>query len=250
MPTKTVRFIDQEEEPDFADDYEPSEPVEEYSVSPEPRALSDINLSFPCLSLFFGSSGTGKTNAMLVLLRRYARQFGAIFVFCGTKDISQDWSSVLDPRCIFGVDDLTDRRIEMILKLAGRLKKRDKHTLVIVDDAMGATFHNNKVWDVLASSSRHSNLSLFVASQHAAKLSPIIKGNSNFVFVTKVSSQNLENLYEYVEGFENKAEFVSFLKENWGRGRIFFNDKKDVFDAAPYEFLEVPKADPFRIRLV
>ena len=201
------------------------------------------------LTLLLGVSNSGKSQLILNLLKLHSKKFSAIFVFTGTKDVCADYQC-LDQRIIHAVDENLAEKIELILSNAKRLKQQGKSTLLILDDCITTKFANNQLWDKIASMSRHSNICTLVSIQQQSKVSTVMKNNCVSLLITKLSKQNLNSLYEYSIGFDDKASFIDYVSKGQ-KGYIFILNRGDGYDSKPYGFYKYTIPAPkFKIELI
>jgi hypothetical protein len=205
-------------------------------------------IPIPGITLFYGKTNSGKTNLIKVLLQENHPNFGAIFVFTGTIDASSDYN-FMDKRFVYAIDEKTDEKIRVILDNATISKQKYKeHTLIILDDCFNEKFHNSKLWDRLATC-RHNGLSIWVSTQHATKVSPILRENASLCFITKLSRDNLEKLYKFSYGFQTKKDFLDYA-ERVELGTVFWNDLRNAHNLSCYGLMKVDKASKkFRIKV-
>ena len=84
-----------------------------------------------------------------------------------------------------------------------------------------------------------------ITTQNAGHLSPILKENTSFSVITKLSKHHLKPLFEYSYGFDNPKQFIDFVsKTEPGKRFINFTSESDD-DAFSYITYDVCK--PFRI---
>lgn len=217
-------------------------------ILPEKETI-DLNIPNIGTLLFYGKTMSGKTTVMKKLLYENARKFAQIYIFYGST--KEDWTC-LDKRCIFKIDETLETKLQLIMKSTEKLKEKNKHTLIILDDPFNskAKYHNSKIWDELASMSRHCLISIWMAVQNPGHIPPILKSNVVGYFITKVAKQALNQIYEYSYGFENKIDFINFITEHTMKGKVFYNDCLDAYATDSYSIINIPYPIPkFKIVL-
>ena len=77
-----------------------------------------------------------------------------------------------------------------------------------------------------------------------------MKNNCVSLLITKLSKQNLNSLYEYSIGFDDKASFIDYVSKGQ-KGYIFILNRGDGYDSKPYVFYKYTIPAPkFKIELV
>ncbi len=172
------------------------------------RSFNPYKLDFPSNVIICGVTNSQKTTVALHILRNNYKNFNRILVATTTDD---DYKKILDKDKIIMNPKIEN--IEDILKYQNRHKKTK--TLLILDDLIGSVnMGRNNIFDRIASTSRHMNLSVIFIVQHITSISTVIRNNSKYLFVTHVKLNNLQKLYEMVDGFDNFNEFKEFYKEH------------------------------------
>ena len=178
--------------------------IEQKEQQPE---FNPYKLEFPSNIIICGITNSQKTTIALHILKNNYKNFNRILVATTTDE---DYKKILDKDKII-INPSIDN-IEDILKYQNRHKKTK--TLLILDDLIGSVnMGRNKIFDRIATTSRHMNLSVIFIVQHINSISPIIRNNSKYLFVTHVKLNNLEKLYEMIDGFENFNDFKAFYKQ-------------------------------------
>ena len=94
-----------------------------------------------------------------------------------------------------------------------KLDNTKKH-LIIFDDCINTA--NQKTMSSYFSRGRHSNCNCIYLSQSYFELDRMIRLNSNFVILFKLSKRNLNDIYNSLIGtFMDKKEFVSIVENIW-----------------------------------
>ena len=66
-----------------------------------------------------------------------------------------------------------------------------KNAFLILDDCVGSANFNSKLWDVLATTVRQYNITIIVTFQRFKKSPPVIRQNSEYVFILKMIDDKL-----------------------------------------------------------
>ena len=208
-----------DEKPELNNPIEPSpviqEPVPVYeSIAPNINESVDIasglaNIKFPCNIIIAGQTDTGKTNLVKLLVRRYATSFNRIILLSPTANLQG--VNFLQEKFI--IKDVTPGKVEKII--AEQEKNKNWKTLLIFDDCIGSmSFKNSSVFDKLASSGRHYNTTIIHIVQDLNKLSPCIRDNSKYLFITLCKEHQLKTCFQLSTGFESFNQFKDYMKSH------------------------------------
>lgn len=211
------QYID--EDSNFDNTIEPSpaiqEPVPVYeSIAPNINESVDIasglaNIKFPCNIIIAGQTDTGKTNLVKLLVRKYATTFNRIILLSPTANLQG--VNFLQEKFI--IKDVTPGKVEKII--SEQEKNRKWKTLLIFDDCIGSmSFKNSSVFDKLASSGRHYNTTIIHIVQDLNKLSPCIRDNSKYLFITLCKEHQLKTCFQLSTGFESFNQFKDYMKSH------------------------------------
>jgi hypothetical protein len=168
-----------------------------------------MDLKFPSLTIIAGMSESGKTNLMKHLIRLHASKFHRIVVLCPTLDLQSSYECI-DPNCLIREPSSGD--IEKIMEQQSKFP--NLRTMLILDDCLGSVRFRDNVFDRLASSGRHYNISTFIIIQDLKKITPTIRDNAKVMYVTKLKSHSLEACFDISNGFTNKSEFLTYINSN------------------------------------
>ena len=211
------QYID--EDSNFDNTIEPSpaiqEPVPVYeSIAPNINEAVDLasglgNIKFPCNIIIAGQTDTGKTNLVKLLVRKYATTFNRIILLSPTANLQG--VNFLQEKFI--IKDVTPGKVEKII--SEQEKNRKWKTLLIFDDCIGSmSFKNSSVFDKLASSGRHYNTTIIHIVQDLNKLSPCIRDNSKYLFITLCKEHQLKTCFQLSTGFESFNQFKDYMKSH------------------------------------
>jgi hypothetical protein len=91
-----------------------------------------------------------------------------------------------------------------------------KNAFLILDDCVGSVNFNSKLWDVLATTARQYNITIIVTFQRFKKCPPVIRQNSEYVFVLKmIDDPSLQVLHEELgSSFADYKQFKAFIIRN------------------------------------
>lgn len=166
-------------------------------------------MKFPCNIIIAGQTDSGKTNLVKYLVYTHALQFNRIILLSPTADLQNE--NFLQKEFI--ITEVTPEKVERII--SEQQKNKKWKTLLIFDDCIGSmSFKNSSVFDKLASSGRHYNTSTIHIVQDLNKLSPCIRNNSKYLFVTLCKEHQLKTCFELSTGFNSFTEFKEYMKRN------------------------------------
>jgi Na+-transporting NADH:ubiquinone oxidoreductase subunit NqrC len=78
----------------------------------------------------------------------------------------------------------------------------------------------NKLLDKIASSGRHYRITTFLLTQDLKKLSPTIRDNASYIFVTKLKEHSLKTCFELSTSFKSFNEFKEFINRSCQSYRV------------------------------
>ena len=149
-----------------------------------PAVIKPFVMQCPHLALFIARRNSGKSYLMRHLLHVLAKgkRFRWVLVISPTA-FNGEWSSVVGEDNVLGqfdpdqVGHLMDRQAEL------REDGQDNPGLLILDDCLGAANFQSDLFTRIASAGRHYRVSVWVACQHMFKMPPVIRTNSDYLFV-------------------------------------------------------------------
>ena len=150
-----------------------------------------LTISTPNLSLFVARRNSGKTHLQKFLLYTLARaqRFKWVLVICPTA-FTGDWPAVVGESNVLSSFD--PEQLETLMQRQAMLREdeHDNPGLVIMDDLIGAAHFANDLFTRLACSGRHYKITCWIACQHLFKLPPVLRSNSDYLFILGVSRAN------------------------------------------------------------
>lgn len=187
------------------------------------KYVSSIKMQIPSLSLFFAKSNSGKSHLMTYLLYNLIRRDCINWVIVITcTSFNNHWASIVGKEHVY--DKFNEEDLINLLKMQGNLisSGKSKQGLIIFDDVLGDAKFNAEIFNKIASSGRHYNLSFFISSQHYKKIPPILRGNATYSFflnqINDLMSRNLHEEY-YTAKFVNWRviqQYANKVCENYG----------------------------------
>ncbi len=187
----------------------------------------------PFLLLMCGSVRSGKTNALVGLLRD-VEMFGENY-----WDITKIYSNSIynDPKGkylmdVFDVEDgYKDSYIEKFVASQKKYDREDMPTaLLVFDDIINKDFKKNNAISFLASRFRHIETSIIIAVQSFRAISPIIRSNATNIMIMKQQSAGKKGeLAKIIEEYSDLA----------GSEEQFIKYYNYAINESPYSFLYI-----------
>lgn len=192
-----------EEEPEPEEEAPPGPSV---SLRKERKySFGEVPMELPATMGIFGRSGSGKTCLTRAFLRRFRDSWKKIFLITGTqyngeyKGLQEELGSKL------GVLPMTAlKSLSTIIKIQERVVQQNKKfpICVILDNFVGhKNLHMDPNFELLASSGRHLQITTVILAQRAKKMPPVIRDNLHYLWVSRVSRQDLETIAEYQDQY-------------------------------------------------
>ena len=168
-------------------------------------------LTTPHLALFVARRNSGKSHLAKFLLYTLARaqRFKWVLVICNTS-FTGDWGAIIGEENVLPVFD--GEQLENLMERQAQLREEgvDNPGLVIMDDLIGAAHFASDVLTRLACAGRHYKITCWIACQHLFKLAPVLRTNSDYLFILGVQNERV-------------------LKDLWDTfGGLSFNDVKSL----------------------
>lgn len=177
-----------------------------------------MEVKFPASMIITGKTKSGKTYFTKSLIDKAHSQFDYIFIYSSTADISGDFDE-FEKKHRKKTMIITDEN-EFLELLNDEnfneqiLNDKNLSKLIIIDDFIGfIDLHANKKFDSLASRGRHLNISVMYLTQHIFAMTPCIRLNCDYIFLTKTSDNNIKQLYDLSCGFANKDDLKRKMQE-------------------------------------
>jgi hypothetical protein len=168
-----------------------------------------LPIETPCVSLFIGNPGSGKSFMIKNLIYQscYSKKFDYIVVFCNTGfDNAYDF---LNEKYVH--ENYNSDVLEKILKI--QIENQNLKCLLIFDDVIGSINFNTPIWKKIITQYRHYNMSIFLAVQYIKDINPRIRTCASYVFVFYTEVRKvLKELYDlYGQSFSNENAFKDFI---------------------------------------
>ena len=129
----------------------------------------------------------------------------------------------------------------------------DNPGLVIMDDLIGAAHFANDVFTRLACAGRHYKITCWIACQHLFKLPPVLRSNSDYLFILGVQNTKvIQALWEEFGGlgFDDARALKEYaLKATQSFGAMCVDNTSTGSKGSPVRTVRAPaKLPQFRIK--
>lgn len=142
-----------------------------------------MNLETPYITCIFGIPKSGKSHLIkyLVYQSKLKNQFDLYLVITGTK-FNGDYQQFINPKY---VHDYSEEILEKLIDKCSKWKESgdEVRVLLILDDVLGESNFNNKLWLKLYNNHRHYNLSIIIVAQYVNKIPPNFRNNAKYAFI-------------------------------------------------------------------
>ena len=180
-------------------------------------------LTTPHLALFVARRNSGKSHLAKFLLYTLARaqRFKWVLCICNTSFVG-DWGAIIGEENV--LPEFNGEQLENLMERQAQLREEgvDNPGLIIMDDLIGAAHFASDVFTRLACAGRHYKITCWIACQHLFKLPPVLRSNSDYLFILGVQNERvLKDLWDTFGGLgfdDVKALRAYALKatENFG----------------------------------
>ena len=210
-------------------------------------------LTTPHLALFVARRNSGKSHLAKFLLYTLARaqRFKWVLVICNTS-FTGDWGAIIGEENVLPVFD--GEQLENLMERQGQLREEgvDNPGLIIMDDLIGAAHFASDVFTRLACAGRHYKITCWIACQHLFKLSPVLRTNSDYLFILGVQNTKvIQALWEEFGGlgFNDVKSLKEYaLKATQSFGSMCIDNTASGAKGSPCRTVRAPaKLPQFRI---
>jgi hypothetical protein len=170
--------------------------------------------------LCIGARRTGKTTMALHLYTLLSSKSTNVICFTHTP---YQWRSYIPPQYLY--DEVTNALLETILVYGEANRHKGKGLFLIFDDVVGETeLRHSKAFQRLFAEGRHYGITAIVNIQHASMVPPIVRDNTDFVFVFRSSSRkSIDSVADYFLGHMHKKLALQNLRLLSGHESLFVN---------------------------
>jgi hypothetical protein len=210
------------------------------------------HISIPSNTIIIGQTRSSKTHSFTYLFKQIAKEFSRGIVICSTAKLNFDYD-FMDPEFVHDKYDediiknaieIQENEVKFCMEKYGEndYKKHIRQMFIIIDDAIGVVkMENGSIFDELFSKSRHLGISCFILIQHITKISPCVRVNSLYIGITKITDNNIDTVYNLMDGFESKKQFRAFLNKNCVNYQLIWCDKFNPYSTKKIKVLKFPK---------
>jgi len=168
--------------------------------------------------LLVAKRNSGKSYLLKYLVMCERKKFSKIFVICPTERVNKFYSNIVSDECIF--DDYHEDWAESLIKKmteinSNKPNNQRKNILLIIDDCIAfMNMHQSPSLKKLFSMGRHLNISLMITTQYLKSISPLIRNNTDYLYVGQMNRQSIEILTtEFLLGNIEKGEFIKMYNK-------------------------------------
>jgi hypothetical protein len=133
--------------------------------------------------------------------------------------VNHFYSDIIPQNAIF--DEYTEEWASKLIKTltlenSNKPRSEQKKVLLILDDLISdLNFHQSKTLKTIYSRGRHIGLSIILTTQYLNSISPLIRNNSDYIFVGQQNRSSVELLQsQFMSGNINKQEFLAMYYKN------------------------------------
>lgn len=210
-----------------------------------------FEIKFPTSMLFIGSSNTGKSYLLKSLLVKYIHNFNYGLVISPTDEFNEEYDYI-DSRYVHNKYSLglimrlinKQREYKELCKKNKKMKMPE--CFLILDDCLGEINMRapNNIIDILFSKGRHYHITVMVTIQKITYISPTVRENAKYVFITKVAKSSYEHIFDLSDDFANVKDLTVFLDRNCVDYRVVVFDHTDPYAKSHVRIIKAPQNIP------
>lgn len=170
-----------------------------------------------------GKRRTGKTWVFRNIMYLMKDKFKAGIVISQTDELNHFWRDYVPQKYIYKKYDPTIleavfRRQKQILN-DGNLSEKEKEVeapfFILLDDVISdQSLKYDEALQELFVAGRHYKLFVLITTQYAKAITPILRGNTDYVFIMKcIQSRQVESLWEDFGSFVTKQAFAQIIDD-------------------------------------
>jgi hypothetical protein len=174
-----------------------------------------------------------------------------VLVICNTS-FTGDWGAIIGEENVLPA--FADEQLENLMERQAQLLEEgvDNPGLIIMDDMIGAAHFSSDVFTRLACAGRHYKITCWIACQHLFKLGPVLRSNSDYLFILGVQNERvLKDLWDTFGGlgFADVKELRAYaLKATQSYGAMCIDNTQAGAKGSPCRTVRAPaKLPQFRI---
>lgn len=162
---------------------------------------------------------SGKSYLLRHIVKHYAHNYSKIFVCCPTEELRPFYGSFVPSNCIFPTYT-EEWGNELLLRLHEANKGTDenemKRVLLILDDIVSdVDLHHSSSIETIYSRGRHLGITMVLTTQYLKNVSPLIRGNSDYILAAQQNKASVELLCsEFLSGDISKQDFLKLYNKN------------------------------------
>lgn len=229
------------------------------------------SIETPSHMIILGSTISGKTCFLRYMLSIIKDRFAYGVLFSSTVGFNDDYDFIpsryqyqnFDPEVIKELIEIQRKNLNKLnrkyanssnRRLEGdEIKKKLPNAIVILDDTSGILDRTRECCqdiEWLITTGRHLNISVIMVLQDFTMVSPVIRKNTRYYFITKVNGSTYKHLSETCKGFTTK-ELKNLLETHCVDYNVVCFDTHGIASAENSRFKIRPphpnKVEKFRI---
>lgn len=165
--------------------------------------------------LITGMRGSGKSVLCKYLVSLCKQEFDEIFVISTTEAQNGFYSSFINEKNIF-TEFSSEWLSTFYKKLEEASSKKKLNVLLILDDCgSDPDFRKDRTIIKAFTRGRHIGLSIIILQQYLYQISPVCRGNCDFLLMGQSNNASIDILAkEYLMGDINKKDFVKLYRNS------------------------------------
>ena len=170
-----------------------------------------------CTYTFVSRRNSGKSHLARFLLYTLLEKemVDEVFIFSQTEYVSKSFDCLPKSHVFNGwtpnvVEKIMKKQEKEVIKLG---REKAHRVLLILDDVIGSLSPTDHIIQKLYTLGRHFNMTIITLLQYSkGVLSPILRCNSDYLFLGRLSTQALGVLYETCHYEGTLSQFVKFVQ--------------------------------------
>ena len=185
-------------------------------------------LTIPGILVVSGPKGSGKTVMVKYICYSLAKlqkthlikvvcptAYNGAYSFLPEEHVYENYNEIM-------IGELLDEQIEL------KKDKVKRPTLLVLDDCIGSANFKAPLWNRLATTCRHPDLTVVIVTQQIRQLPPTLRDNSDTVLVFRtIDVDNLDALYDICGRWKwrSQKDFEEFILKNTENRRCIVINK-------------------------
>ena len=152
-----------------------------------------------------GPPQSGKSTLIRHIIKEFKSKNNVSSVwFFGSYSHEEVW---LHPK--FRYPKISKTKIDAIRAMMRTPAFKNTHCIIVLDDVIIENFHRSPFWADFIATSRHDNITVLIGMQYLKSLSPQIRENCQYYFITALNNTTCDSLH----GLSNIPDKYAFRKQ-------------------------------------